>query len=65
MPRDLVLNRRLVESEPGKVFHYKSGDTQTLLYIIENATGKNISAYTSEKNLAKNWSRKRRIMEFS
>lgn len=46
---DLTLNRRTVESEPGQIFSYKSGDTQTLMYILKAATGKNVSEYASEK----------------
>jgi len=47
--RDLVLNRRTVENKPGEIFDYKSGDTQTLMYILEVATNKHISDYASEK----------------
>ena len=50
---DLTLNRRTVEEEPGKIFDYKSGDTQTLMYILKSATGKNVSDYASEKIWAK------------
>ena len=46
---DLTLNRRTVEEQPGKIFSYKSGDTQTLMYILKAATGKNVSDYASEK----------------
>lgn len=46
---DLTLNRRTVESQPGEMFNYKSGDTQTLMYILKSATGKNVSEYASEK----------------
>ncbi len=47
--KDLTLNRRTVEEEPGIIFDYKSGDTQTLMYIIKEATGKNVANYASEK----------------
>lgn len=47
--RDLACNRRIIEEEPGKVFRYKSGDTQVLMYILAAATGKNISEYAAEK----------------
>ncbi|MGV6860699.1 MAG: serine hydrolase domain-containing protein [Putridiphycobacter sp.] len=47
--RDLVLNRREVESEPGKVFKYSSADTQTLVYILMAATGKSAAEYATEK----------------
>ena len=46
---DLTLNRRKVEAKPGEYFNYKSGDTQTLMYIIKAATKKNVSEYASEK----------------
>ncbi|MEW5846397.1 MAG: serine hydrolase [Bacteroidota bacterium] len=44
----LVLNQRVVK-EPGKLFEYRSGDTQLLSLIIEKATGKTLSDYASEK----------------
>ena len=47
--RDLVLNRRTVEAPPGQIFRYKSGDTQTLIYILEQATGSKVSNYATEK----------------
>ncbi len=47
--RDLALNRRTIEEEPGNVFKYKSGDTQVLMYILAAATGQNVSDYASEK----------------
>jgi CubicO group peptidase (beta-lactamase class C family) len=47
--RDLTLNRREVEEEPGEIWRYKSGDTQMLIYILEKATGKSVSEYASEK----------------
>lgn len=47
--RDLALNRREIEEEPGKYFRYKSGDTQVLMYILEAATGKKLSDYATEK----------------
>ena len=47
--RDLVLNRRTIETNPGITFDYKSGDTQTLMYILEAATGRHIADYASEK----------------
>jgi len=37
-----------VES-PGKVFRYKSGDTQVLSFILENATQKKLAEYAQEK----------------
>lgn len=47
--RDLVLNRRTIEHEPGEIWHYKSGDTQLLVYILEAAIGRKTSEYASEK----------------
>ncbi len=47
--RDLCTKNRIVESSPGQIFDYKSGDTQVLMYIIQSATGKNVSDYASEK----------------
>lgn len=44
----LVLNQTAVK-EPGKLFEYRSGDTQLLSLIIEKATGKTLSDYASEK----------------
>ncbi len=38
-----------VKSEPGKVFDYQSCNTQLLGLIIEKASGKKLSDYTSEK----------------
>nr|WP_321453202.1 serine hydrolase [uncultured Carboxylicivirga sp.] len=35
--------------EPGKIYTYKSGDTQLLAQIVNQATGKNLSTYASEK----------------
>lgn len=46
---DLTLNRREVERKSGEIFDYKSGDTQTLMYILKAATNKNVSDYASEK----------------
>ncbi len=34
---------------PGKIFRYKSGDTQLLSFVLEKATGKKISDYAAEK----------------
>jgi CubicO group peptidase (beta-lactamase class C family) len=47
--RDLALNRRTIEEDPGKTFQYKSGDTQVLMYILMAATGTSVSEYASEK----------------
>lgn len=47
--RDLSCNRRTIEEEPGKIFRYKSGDTQVLMYVLAEATGQTVSDYASEK----------------
>lgn len=47
--RDLALNRRTIEEDPGITFRYKSGDTQVLMYILQAATGTTVSEYASEK----------------
>jgi CubicO group peptidase (beta-lactamase class C family) len=47
--KDLTLNTRTIEEKPGQVFDYKSGDTQTLMYVLKAATKKNVSDYASEK----------------
>ena len=46
--KKLVLNQEVV-SLPGKVFDYKSGDTQLLTFILEKATGKTLTTYFQEK----------------
>ncbi|MFI5148487.1 MAG: serine hydrolase domain-containing protein [Bacteroidia bacterium] len=44
-----LLYKYQVTTEPGKVFQYLSGNTAILGLVIEKATGKKISEYTSEK----------------
>ena len=44
----LVLNLHSIE-EPGKIFNYRSGDSQLLALVVEAATGKKVSEYASEK----------------
>lgn len=46
--RKLVMGLEATE-EPGKVYSYKSGDTQILSFLIEAATGRTISDYAREK----------------
>ena len=46
--RELVTSQRLV-SESGKVFDYKSGDTQLLSYIVEEGTGQSLGDYFYDK----------------
>lgn len=38
-----------VEEEPGKIFRYKSGNTQILGFILKEATGISVSEYLQEK----------------
>ena len=38
-----------VTEEPGKTFHYLSGNTELLGFVLEKATGKKVSEYASEK----------------
>lgn len=46
--KELILGLKAKE-EPGKVFEYRSGDTQLLSFILEKATGVTISKYAEEK----------------
>jgi CubicO group peptidase (beta-lactamase class C family) len=46
--KKLMLRLKPVE-EPGKIFDYKSGDTQLLGLMLEKATGKKLADYASEK----------------
>lgn len=46
--RDLVLKQKAID-EPGKVFKYQSGNTQILGYIVEKATGIDLTKYASDK----------------
>ena len=39
---------KIVE-QPGRIWNYKSGDTQLLAMILEKATGKHLAEYASEK----------------
>ena len=47
--KDLVLNRREIEEEPGITWRYKSGDTQVLIYLLKAATGRSVSDYAAQK----------------
>lgn len=38
-----------IVNEPGRIWSYKSGDTQMLAFILEKATGKHVAEYASEK----------------
>lgn len=44
----LVTNQNLVD-EPGKHFKYQSGNSQLLAYVVENATGQDLTQYAEEK----------------
>jgi len=44
----LVMGQKSI-SKPGKVFKYQSGNSQLLGFIIEKATGKDLSKYAEEK----------------
>lgn len=44
----LITSLKVVE-EPGKKFTYLSGNTEVLAMVVQAATGKSISEYTSEK----------------
>ncbi len=44
-----VIDRLEPETEPGKAFSYKSGDTQILALVLEAATGKQLSQYAEDK----------------
>jgi CubicO group peptidase (beta-lactamase class C family) len=46
--RTLTMKYKLAET-PGKVFKYLSGNTELLAFVLEKATGRNISDYASEK----------------
>ncbi len=46
--RDLVTSQKLI-SKPGKKFNYQSGNTELLGYIIEKATGVDLTKYAEEK----------------
>lgn len=46
--RRLVTHQKVVR-KPGELFKYQSGNSQLLGYIVEEATGQDLSAYASEK----------------
>jgi len=47
--RDLSCNRRTIEEEPGVTWRYKSGDTQVLTFVLQEAIGMTISEYAAQK----------------
>lgn len=44
-----LVHRQQVERAPGKLFLYQSGNSQLLGYVVEKATGKDLTAYAEEK----------------
>ncbi|HSI89719.1 MAG TPA: serine hydrolase, partial [Adhaeribacter sp.] len=44
-----LIKRLEVEAEPGKAFFYKSGNTQLLSFILQAATGMDLSDYAAKK----------------
>jgi len=44
-----LINRQHAIEKPGVRFEYQSGDSQILGYVVEKATGKDLSAYAQEK----------------
>ncbi|KAA9333817.1 serine hydrolase domain-containing protein [Adhaeribacter soli] len=44
-----LIHRQEVETEPGKEFFYKSGNTQVLALVLQAATGQSISAYAANR----------------
>lgn len=45
---ELVTQQKLI-SDPGKVFNYQSGNSQLLAYVLERATGQDLTHYAQEK----------------
>lgn len=44
-----LINRQKAIAKPGVAFNYQSGNSQILGFIIEKATGKDLTAYADEK----------------
>ena len=44
-----LVHRQQVKGEPGKAFVYQSGNSQLLAYVLEKATGCDITAYAAKK----------------
>ena len=44
-----LIMRKKNKNIPGKIFRYQSGNTQLLAYVIESATGKDLTKYAEEK----------------
>jgi CubicO group peptidase (beta-lactamase class C family) len=45
----LLHNEVKISAQPGKIWNYKSGDTQMLAFILEKATGEHVADYASKK----------------
>jgi CubicO group peptidase (beta-lactamase class C family) len=45
----LLHNEVKITEQPGKIWNYKSGDTQLLAFILEKATGEHVADYASKK----------------
>ena len=46
--REMVTSQKMI-SEPGKKFNYQSGNTELLGFIVEKATGTDLTKYAEEK----------------
>jgi len=46
--KGLIMSKK-IKNTPGEIFRYQSGNTQLLSYIIESATGKDLTKYADEK----------------
>lgn len=46
--KELIMRQKLI-TEPGKLFNYQSGNSQILAYVVEAATGKDLTQYADEK----------------
>ncbi|MBK0401356.1 serine hydrolase [Adhaeribacter sp. BT258] len=44
-----LINRQEVETDPGKTFHYKSGNTQILAMVLEAAAGQKLADYAATR----------------
>jgi CubicO group peptidase (beta-lactamase class C family) len=45
----LLHNEVKITNQPGKIWNYKSGDTQMLAFILQKATGEHVADYASKK----------------
>lgn len=44
-----LVHRQQVKAEPGKAFVYQSGNSQLLAFVLEKATGTDLTAYAAKK----------------